>query len=262
MAASTSIADLQIHRFPAYISRLPPCTKVLILATVLASVVDLTSIFDIQGWGALIPDKVSIFSAHRANTYPFIHAGIISALFNIATSTPLIQRFEAQYGTLTALALFFGPLSTFPAFLYVLIDRLVLHTNATLMGSSVWTFLLLGLETARNRKTNPHLALGPYRVPTWALLLFVVVCTEALVPSTSLTGHLCGAAVGYACGLGLIKWLCPPEKVLRWLETKLSLRRRLPHYASVDQKAYGRFGVLPTSGGGGSAEKGVELGPV
>lgn len=64
---------------------------------------------------------------------------------------------------------------------------------------SVWTFLLVGLETAHNRKTNPHLALGPYRVPTWALLLLVIFCTEALIPNTSLVGHMCGAAVGYIC---------------------------------------------------------------
>lgn len=148
----------------------------------------------------------------------------------------------------------------------------------------MWVFLLVALETARNRKSNPHLVLGPYRVPTWALLLFVVICTEALVPDTSLTGHLCGAAVGYACmfrivrqiynstaagidvtadcfigGLGLLKWLCPPEKVLRWIESKLNLRRRLPNYATVDQKTYGRFGVLPSSSGTSSAEGGTEL---
>ncbi|MBE3041426.1 hypothetical protein IMZ48_02355 [Candidatus Bathyarchaeota archaeon] len=49
--------------------------------------------------------------------------------------------------------------------------------------------------------------------------------------------------------------------MLRWLENKLSLRRRLPHFASIDQKTYGRFGVLPTANNN-SAEGGVELGPV
>lgn len=97
--------------------------------------------------------------AHRANTYPFTHSGIISALLNICAFTPLVQRFETQNGTLATLALFFGreltlnhddddgitfcapdfnylaAFSTFPAFLYVLIDRLVFHTNAALMGA-------------------------------------------------------------------------------------------------------------------------------
>lgn len=39
----------------------------------------------------------------------------------------------------------------------------------------------------------------------------------------------------------------PPEKILRWIEGKLNLLGRLPHYISVDQKTYGRYGVLPTS---------------
>lgn len=48
-------------------------------------------------------------------------------------------------------------------------------------------------------------------------------------------------------GLGYIRFLAPPEKVLRWIEGKLNLLGRVPHYVSVDQKTYGRYGVLPTS---------------
>ncbi len=48
-------------------------------------------------------------------------------------------------------------------------------------------------------------------------------------------------------GLGLLKILAPPEKALRWIEGKLNLLGRLPHYVSVDQKTYGRFGVIPMS---------------
>lgn len=54
-------------------------------------------------------------------------------------------------------------------------------------------------------------------------------------------------AVGYLWGLGYIKFLVPPEKILRWIEAKLNLLGRLPHYVSVDQKTYGRYGVLPSS---------------
>lgn len=46
-------------------------------------------------------------------------------------------------------------------------------------------------------------------------------------------------------GLGYLKFLAPPEKILRWVEGKMNLLGRLPHYVSVDQKTYGRFGVLP-----------------
>lgn len=47
--------------------------------------------------------------------------------------------------------------------------------------------------------------------------------------------------------MGYLKFLAPPERLLRWVEGKLNLLGRLPHYVSVDQKTYGRFGVLPTS---------------
>ena len=55
-------------------------------------------------------------------------------------------------------------------------------------------------------------------------------------------------------GLGYIRFLAPPEKVLRWIEGKLNLLGRLPHYVSVDQKTYGRYGVLPTTSMNGTGE--------
>ena len=65
----------------------------------------------------------------------------------------------------------------------------------------------------------------------------------------------------FIAGFGLLKYLAPPEWALRWIEGKLNLLGRLPHYVSVDQKTYGRFGVLPSSNSstGGS---GVGLGLV
>ena len=62
MSTGTKRIDLKLHRFPAYVSRLPPCTRVLILATVLASAADLLSVVDVKAFGALIPDKISIFA--------------------------------------------------------------------------------------------------------------------------------------------------------------------------------------------------------
>lgn len=55
-------------------------------------------------------------------------------------------------------------------------------------------------------------------------------------------------------GIGYLKFIAPPEWALRWIETRLNLLAILPHYVSVDQKTYGRFGVLPsTTRSGGSA---------
>lgn len=85
-----------------------------------------------------------------------------------------------------------------------------------------------------------------------------------LISNVSFLGHMCAILVGYLCeypflallcpslivvtvGLGYLKVFVPPEKILRWIEGKLNLLGRLPHYVSVDQKTYGRYGVLPTT---------------
>lgn len=208
-------------------------------------------------------------------------------IMNVFALTPLLERFESEYGTLTSLALFFGrethltthpfsmlsrkkadkpdentAFSTLPAFLYILIEKAILHSNNGVMGASVWFFLLLGAEAMRTYRTNPHFTIATYNIPTWATPLILVLIIAALVPSTSLLGHVAGLAVGYVCGLGYLKFLSPPEKALRWVEARLKLLQRLPRYVSVDQKTYGRFGVLPTAGAGGGASQGVPLGVV
>ena len=84
-------------------------------------------------------------------------------------------------------------------------------------------------------------------------------------------GHLCGIAMGYVgkylnsivslfiadilatAGLGYIRYLAPPEWALRWIESRLNLLVILPHYVSVDQKTYGRFGVLPSNNRAGGS---------
>jgi len=124
------------------------------------------------------------------------------------------------------------------------------------------------MEAIRNYRTHPHLVIGTHHIPTWTTPLLLIFVVAVLVPGTSLLGHLCGLAVGYICmstfvpssqalqsannnglkgGLGYLKWLSPPEKALRWIETKFNLLAWLPHYVSVDQKTFGRFGVLPIS---------------
>ena len=113
-------------------------------------------------------------------------------------------------------------------------------------------------------------SLGTYRIPTWTMPIFLLLVITALVPGTSFLGHASGLLVGYICmylsyptvlhalasrsrasdtgsdGLGYLRFLAPPERILRWIEGKLNLLVRVPHYVSVDQKIYGRYGVLPT----------------
>jgi glycosylphosphatidylinositol transamidase len=93
--------------------------------------------WDVVQWGALIPKEIglstspynlsqhffrrlcliyranlSIHAVYRTNTFPLIHAGFFHAFMNVLALTPLLERFEAEYGTLTTLALFLGRMCT------------------------------------------------------------------------------------------------------------------------------------------------------
>lgn len=45
---------------------------------------------------------------YRLNTYPIIHTGFFHAALNALALTPLLERFEAEHGTLVSIALFLG----------------------------------------------------------------------------------------------------------------------------------------------------------
>lgn len=143
--------------------------------------------------------------------------------------------------------------------MYVITQR-TLGLNTAVLGSSIWVFLLLGAESIKTHRNSPTFPIGTAKIPTWSVPIILAVIIAVMVPNTSLLGHLCGLAIGYAWGLGYIKFLAPPEKILRWVEGKMNLLGRLPHYVSVDQKTFGRFGVLPTVSGqpGDSRVQGYE----
>ncbi|ROT37906.1 rhomboid family protein [Sodiomyces alkalinus F11] len=250
-------------RARSYVVRLPLFTRVVVLVILLAWLVGLQQAWDVRKWGALDPTEISFASAYRINTFPFIHVNFLHAFLNILALTPLLERFETEFGTLTSVALFMGPLTTIPAVLYIVLETFLLRGNASVMGASLWVFLLLGVEAIRTFKSNPYLTLATWQIPTWTMPLIMVVAVTALVPGTSFLGHLCSVCVGYLFGLGYLRFLAPPEKVLRWIESKLNLLGRLPHYISVDRKTYGRFGVLPSSNhaAGGSGMTLVMDGP-
>ncbi|KAL4787204.1 Gaa1-like protein [Aspergillus varians] len=234
-------------RVRSYVLRLPLFTRLVILAIIVFWLLEFQNVWDVIQWGAVIPNEIGLSTMYRTNTYPFIHTGFFHTFLNLLALTPLLERFEAEHGTLTAIALFMGPLSTFPAGIYVLIEKFILHANTSVVGASVWVFLLLGSEAIRTFKSNPYFSLGNTKIPTWTSPLLLCVVVWILISDTSFLGHLSAILIGYLLGLGYLKVLVPPEKVLRWIEGKLNLLGRLPHYVSVDQKTYGRFGVLPTS---------------
>ncbi|PGH26618.1 hypothetical protein AJ80_01747 [Polytolypa hystricis UAMH7299] len=233
-------------RLRSYILRLPLFTRVVLFVIALFWILGLQNTWDVVQWGALIPQEISLATMYRLNTYPIIHQGFFHTFLNMLALTPLLERFEAEHGTLTSVALFIGPLSTLPAGLYLLIERGILRGNTAVLGSSVWVFLLLGSEAIKTYQSHPHFSIGTYKIPTWTTPLVAIVVVAVLFSQTSFLGHICSVAVGYVFGLGYLKILLPPEKVLRFIEGKLNLLGRLPRYVSVDQKTYGRYGLLPS----------------
>ncbi|KAF5844911.1 hypothetical protein GGP41_008855 [Bipolaris sorokiniana] len=171
---------------------------------------------------------------------------------------------------------------TIPGGVYTLLEKFVLRSNTAVMGARTRCMGIPPPFSRSNEDTKDKSLLqvpsppisrpqpltpssvGPYKIPTWTTPLILIVITSILVPYVSLVGHLCGAGLGYLWATGYIKFLVPHEKILRWIETKLNLLGRLPHYVSVDQKTYGRYGVLPTTGiplGPRSPDVGQRLGP-
>ena len=147
--------------------------------------------------------------------------------------------------------------TTFPGIAYTLICNFVLHSETSICGASVWVFMLLTSYTVHTARGTPYFNISTYRIPTIALPFVGILLTSFLVPHTSIVGHTCAALMGWAWGAGWLKFLVPPEKVLRWIETKANLLARVPHYVSVDQKTYGRYGLLPTSNNGNAVELGM-----
>ncbi|KAL8840236.1 MAG: hypothetical protein Q9170_001443 [Blastenia crenularia] len=242
-----TLPSLDIRRLRSYVFRLPLFTRIVLVLIALFWILELQKVWNVVQWGALIPKEINLATMYRLNTYPLIHRGFLHALFNTLALVPLLERFESEHGTLLTGAMFAGPLSTLPAAGYLLIERGILRQNTPVLGASLWVFVLLGSEGIKTFKSNPYFSISTYRIPTWTTPLVVLLFTTALIPNTSLIGHICSVGVGYAYGLGYLKILAPPEKVLRWIEGKLNLLGRLPHYVSIDQKTYGRYGVLPTS---------------
>ncbi|KAI9773457.1 MAG: putative rhomboid protease [Geoglossum simile] len=257
---SSSFPQFSPVRLRSYIFRLPLVTRVVLLVITGFWIVGIQTVWDVALWGALAPKEMGFGSMYRLNTYPLIHVNFLHAFFNCLALAPLLERFEAEFGSLMTLAMFAGPLSTLPAGLYLLCEGLVFRGNTPVMGASVWVFTLVAIEAIKTYRSNPFFSLGTYKIPTWTTPIIMAVFTAFLIPNTSLLGHLCAVVIGYLFALGYLKVLAPPEKILRWVEGKMDLLGRLPHYVSIDQKTYGRYGVLPSSAASPMAtENGIDM---
>ncbi|KAF2773866.1 hypothetical protein EJ03DRAFT_70655 [Teratosphaeria nubilosa] len=237
------------RRIRSYLFRLPLATRGLLLAI---SGFYIAKLFfpGLTQWGALIPQEINLNTLYRLNTYPLLHRNLLHLLLNTLALTPLLERFESEHGTITTTILFTGPFGLLPGLLYTLLERYLFHLNGSILGSSTWVFLLLCNEAIKTYRQNPHFDIMGTKIPTWTSPLALILVINFLVPHTSFLGHLCGAVVGYGWGLGWIRFLAPHDRILRFIEGKLNLLGRLPHYVSVDQKTYGRYGVLPSTSSG------------
>ncbi|KAK5129766.1 hypothetical protein LTR08_002832 [Meristemomyces frigidus] len=247
--AATSFALPDARRIRSYLRRLPLATLGLLLAITAFYIAHLF-LPGLTQWGALIPQEIGISTLYRLNTYPLIHKDILHFLLNTIALVPLLERFESEHGTIVTIALFTGPFGLLPGGLYTLLERYIFHLNGAAVGASVWVFLLLCNEAMKTYRVNPYFIILDWKIPTWTTPLALILVINFLVPHTSFLGHVCGAVVGYLWGLGYIRFLAPHDKILRFIEGKLNLLGRLPHYVSVDQKTYGRYGVLPSTSNG------------
>jgi membrane associated rhomboid family serine protease len=191
MATPAALPPLPFNpsRVRSYLVRLPLFTRLVLLVILAFWLLEFQTIWSVVEWGSLTPDLINFGTMYRLNTFPFIHTGFFHAAVNALALTPLLERFEAEHGTLTSILLFVGrksssdttsgiehaslwifpgiestvwltcfctALSTFPAGLYLLFEKAILHRNTPVVGASVWVFLLLGSEAIRTYKSNPH----------------------------------------------------------------------------------------------------------
>ncbi|KAK5190603.1 Glycosyl phosphatidyl inositol protein transamidase complex subunit [Exophiala xenobiotica] len=122
-------------RLRSYIFRLPLFTRLIVLAIVAFWLLELQTVWSVIQWGSLIPKEIGLGTMYRLNTFTLIHLGFWHMLVDTICLVPLLERFEAEWGTLTTLALFMGPLGQIPAVLYLVFDGLILRDNTPVLGS-------------------------------------------------------------------------------------------------------------------------------
>ncbi|KAH6649617.1 hypothetical protein F5144DRAFT_11123 [Chaetomium tenue] len=196
----THMLKLGLQRTTSYIDHLPIFTKVVICIMVAIEAAALLPGWKLKSWGWLEPDLVNFSTLYRTNTYPLMHIDVFHLTINFLGVVPLLERFEKEHGTLISLALFFGPFSTVPALIYVVIERGLLGANTPILGSSIWGFLLYASEAIRENATVPYFIIwGQPTIPTWTVPIAALLLAIVVTPGSSALGHACGLAVGYLC---------------------------------------------------------------
>ena len=64
-------------------------------------------------------------AVYRLNTYPLVHQNFLHAGFNVIALVPLLERFEAEHGTLLTGAMFAGRVYLQDCFITAIADALI-----------------------------------------------------------------------------------------------------------------------------------------
>ncbi|KAK6509403.1 putative rhomboid protease [Arthrobotrys musiformis] len=248
-------------RIASTVRRLPILTRGLLGLTVvlfiLGRVVEVNPVLELDN------QAFGITQLHRLNTYPFVHRGWIHLIIDLLAVTYPLSRFEREKGTLHTLLMVVGPFSTFPAVGYTVIDKFFWGGLGVYYGMSVFIVMFAAMDATRVYKYKPYYWIGGYRVPSWAPVVGGVILLEVFLGGgTGWVVHILGMAVGWAYAAEYLKLLEPPEKVLKFVETKLRfLVSRVPFYVALDGRdSAGHTLVLPTfAEGEGDVRGGVEM---
>ena len=136
-----SLPSFSPARFRTYVFRLPLFTRIILFLIFLFWILELQTAWNVTQWGALVPKEVDLgtsksllpcnapeieivytrngafqeialtcihMTVYRLNTYPLIHLGFVHAILNMVAITSLLERFEADHGTLLTAAMFVG----------------------------------------------------------------------------------------------------------------------------------------------------------
>ena len=99
---------IQPSRIRSYVLRLPLFTRLILLAIIAFWILELQTVWSVIQWGSLDPKEIGFGSMYRLNTFPLIHTGFWHMLMDTICLVPLLERFEAEMGTLNSVALFMG----------------------------------------------------------------------------------------------------------------------------------------------------------
>ncbi|KAF3307534.1 putative rhomboid protease [Orbilia oligospora] len=247
-------------RIASTVRRLPILTRGLLGLTVLLFI--LGRISDSDAVLELDNKNFGITQLHRLNTYPFVHQGWIHILINLLAVTYPLSRFEREKGTLHTLLMIVGPFSTFPAIGYTVIDKFFFGGNGIYYGMSVFIVMFAAMDATRIYKYKPYYWIAGYRIPSWAPVVgFVLVLEIFVFGGTGWLIHILAMTVGWAYASEYLKLLEPPEKVLKFVETKLRpLLSRIPFYVALDARdSAGHTLVLPTFSEEAGARGGIDM---